>query len=66
MLAYPASWGELARIRDENGFTITQTFEKYVRTYLLQDGEEISYLVYILDHPVNIDLYQIKFLFEDV
>lgn len=66
VLAYPASWGELARIRDENGFTITQTFEKHVRTYLLQDGEEISYLVYILDHPVNIDLFQIKFLFEDV
>ena len=65
VFAYPASWGELVRIRDENGFTITQTFEKHLRSYVLKDGESISYYVYILDHPVNIDTYQIKFLFEE-
>lgn len=62
---YPASWGELARIRDENGFTITQTFKKVLTTYRVKSGEEISYYVYILDHPVAVDEFQIKFLFEE-
>jgi hypothetical protein len=65
VFAYPASWGEVVRIRDENGFTITQTFRKVLTTYQVKSGEMISYYVYVLDHPVGIDLFQIKFMFEE-
>lgn len=65
LVAYPAYWGELVRIYDENGFTITQTFNRELRLYTLKDGSQVSYYVYVIDHPVMINNYKMRFLFKE-
>lgn len=63
LVMYPANWGELDSIKDANDFTITNTFNHSIKVIPMIDGTPISYHVYVIDHPVDVTDYKMKFNF---
>lgn len=48
VLAYPASYGSLSKILDENSFNVTETFTQNTVTI-----NDVSYYVYVLNSPAT-------------
>lgn len=62
LFAYPASFGSLSRIDDENGFNILPTFTKYNVIITCLDGSNVSYNVYV-NEASTISNFNITFYF---
>jgi len=54
--AFPASYGNLTKITDENGFDVTGSFTKKTKNYTALDAAVVSYTIYELTTPLGINL----------
>jgi len=61
--AYPASYGDLSMIRDENNFDVTSSFVKTVMNFLLLDGSTESMNVYVSDSNTTQTNFNNTFIF---
>ena len=65
-IMYPASFGELSAIYDDNGFNLIDSFTKLIYSdYTLESGINTSYIVYVLSDGVNDISTRLKFYFSD-
>lgn len=61
--AYPASFGDLTKILDPNGFIITSEFTKRTETFTLADTTTLSYFVYEFKNDTTQTNFEITFKF---
>lgn len=61
VFAYPASYGNLKKIVDPNGFDNTATFTKNVMNITGLDGTAQSYNVYVANDPSSVTAFNMQF-----
>ena len=54
--AYPASYGDLSKIEDVNGFDVTGAFTKKLKNFAALDGATVSYRIYELSSTLGVGL----------
>lgn len=54
--AFPASYGDLTKIEDSNGFDVTSSFTKKTKNFTALDAAVVSYTIYELTTPLGVNL----------
>ena len=61
--AYPASFGALASVIDQNGFNVTDGFVATTANFTLPDGTTEAYRIYTLANPTDAANFRVSFNF---
>ena len=61
--AYPNSFGALSKITDQNGFVLTNSFNSYNRTFTLDSGVFVDYIIYEFNANTTQSNFNLTFTF---
>lgn len=63
--AFPAEWGLVKSIKDPNGFNVTNSFARTTLPFIMLDGMEVSYNIYVLKTRTSVEDYEFEFTFPE-